>query len=327
MLLILLAAAGWRDLRHRRVTSGGLLLRFILVALFAAWSIRRIYAGESFWPDPALAVLALLGTLAALVAWRSRRPALGLVALLAAISLDAFRVLPRVQGWAVADLIGVCRLYSPTPARMHDAGVVVAPGLFAERPGPRPARTDGDGPYRASGYLQGDYALGDFGGPVLRARETIRKDPTYLEFMRREWVGILVPPPPAKAAGGYDVPDLRSRIRAAAADPRITQESLRVDAARYRVDSDDPFLLVENEVYFPGWTLTRPGAPGATEPAVRVNGLFRGWLLPAGRYSFDTRFHVPGLRAFALTSLTSGILWLATSIALLRRRRIRRTRT
>ena len=324
MLLVLLAAAGWRDLRHRRISRAGLLLRSVPVVLFTIWSVGRVYAGERFWPDPALAFVALLAAFAALALWGSRRAAIGLVAVLAAVSFDAFRVLPRIQGWAVADLIGVCRLYSPTPARMHDAGMVVAPGILSERPGPRPARTEGDGPYRASGYLRGDYTLGDFGGPVLRAREAIRKDPISLDFMRQEWTPVLISPPPATMPGGLDVPDLRTRLRDGRADSRITQESIRVNGARYRVDTDRPVLLVENEVFFPGWTMVRENATGASEPAVRVNGLFRGWLLPEGRYGFETRFHVPRLRIFVWTTVASWVFWLAVSTRLaVRRRRAR----
>jgi hypothetical protein len=322
VLLIALAAAGWRDLRRRGSKTPGLLLRLLPVALLAAWSIARVYAGEPFWPLPALAAASLAATAAALVFWtRSRRwPAIGVAAMLAAISLDGVRVLPRIQSWIVPDLIGTCRVFCPTPARMHDAGLIVDPALFRNGKPPRPGRTDGDGPYRASGYLSGAYALGDFGGPVLRARDAIVKDETYLAFMRREWLPVLVAAPAKPAVGAIDVPVLAARVRAAAPDPRVVQTDYGIDRVRYRVSIESELLLVENEIFFPGWSAVREGGDRSPTRAVRVNGLFRGWLLPAGRYTLEARFRVPGLRLLAAATAAAWAAWLLWVAAVMRPR-------
>ena len=118
------------------------------------------------------------------------------------------------------------------------------------------------------------------------------------------------------------------RMRKSGPDPRILQESFGIDWARYRVDSDQPFLLVENEVYFPGWELKREGSPAAPEPqpAVRVNENLRGWILPAGRYTFETRFRLRGLRLFAAVSAAAWVAWL-TWLAWFARATRRRPRT
>jgi hypothetical protein len=306
VLIILLAAAGWRDLRRRRVTFPGFLGRFLPVAVFAAWSIQQVHGGEPYWPDRALAEVAILGTLAALAVWRIGRPLVGIAAMLAVISLAAARVLPRVQGWVVPDLIATCRTFAPTPAKMYDAGRVVAPGLLGKRPGPRPERGDGDGLYRSSGYLQGDFLVGDFGASAgLRARDVLAKDERYLAFMRREWMPIVVEPPPETLAGRVEVAALREMALSAEPDPRVVQESIGVDGALYRVDTDRPLLLVENEIFFPGWSSDRAGE------AVRVNGALRGWRLPAGTYEMETRFRLEGLRFCAAVSASAWILWLA----------------
>jgi len=167
ILLILLAAAGWRELRRRPPRPSLFLLRLLPAAAFSLWAILRVERGTPFWPATALAFLCFALATAALFLWgRPRIPALAATfLLLAAISLDSARVLSRMETWAVPDLIGMCRLYYPTPARMHDAGVVVAPGLFSEDKPSRPPRTEGDGGYRASGYLAGAYDLSDFGVP------------------------------------------------------------------------------------------------------------------------------------------------------------------
>ncbi len=322
MLLILLAAAGWRDLRHRRVTPLAFLLRFLPVVAFAAWSISRIYPVHAYWFQPALAEASVVATLAALALWRIGWPAVGLLALLAAISLDAARVLPRVAGWVEKDMIEICRQFAPTPAKMYDAGLVVDPALFRTHEGPRPARNESDGLYRASGYLQGDFLVGDFGAAAgLRARDAMTRDRRYLHYMCREWTPMVLEAPPAATAtattgsGPTDVefPFLWLRMLDSGPDPRILQESFGIDWARYRVDSDQPFLLVENEIYFPGWELKREGGPAAAapQPAVRVNKNLRGWILPAGRYSFETRFRLRGLWLFAAVSAGAWMAWLA----------------
>lgn len=317
LLLILLAAAGWRDLRRRRrsLTFVGFLVRSLPIMLFAAWSIGRLYPGFSYWPAPARVEICVVATLAGLVVWRTRGPIVGGLAMLAAVSLDASRVLPKIEGWAEADQIATCRIFAPTPARMYDAGIVVDPRLFETREGRRPPRNDGDGPYRASGYLQGDFVVADFGAAAgLRARDALYRDKRYLAFMCREWTPIVLEP--GEMAGDkVDVPTLPSKALSAGPDPRVVQESSGIDWARYLVDSDQPLLLVENEVFFPGWTSSRAG------PAIRVNEHFRGWMLPAGRYELETRFRMAGLPRFAAVSATAWILWLGWLAAAIRRRR------
>ncbi len=319
VVLVLLAAAGWRDLRRRRWGAGAFAWRILPLGVFAVWGIRRVYAGQAFWPQPTLAATACLAAVAAMLAWRDsrRRRALALPAMLAAISLGAAFVLPRVQGWVVPDLISVCRVFSPTPARMHDAGVVVDPAFLDRRPVSRPPRIDGDGPYRASGYLTGAYVLGDFGGPVLRAKATIMKDDDWLAFMRREWVPVLVEDPSPAYDDSIFVADLRARASAASPDPRVRQTRYGIDRVRYRVATDRPLLLVENEIYFPGWTASIETTALRAE---RVNDLFRGWRLPAGTYELDTVFRIPHLRLLALATVAAWAAWLSLVLAARRRR-------
>jgi hypothetical protein len=161
--------------------------------------------------------------------------------------------------------------------------------------------------------------LGDFGGPVLRARDAIVKNESYLAFMRREWLPVLVAAPAKPAVGAIEVPDLAARVRVAAPDPRVVQTDYGIDRVRYRVSIENPHLLVENEIFFPGWSAEREGAgPSSTLAAMRVNGLFRGWLLPAGRYTLEARFQVPGLRLLAAATAAAWLAWLLWVAALLR---------
>jgi hypothetical protein len=308
ILLILLAAAGWRDLRHRRLGPLGLLVRFVPAALFAGWSLDQRYGIFPYWHEQALAEVTVIAVVAALAAWRLRRPVAGLLVMLAVISLDAVRVLPRIEGWAEANVLEICRQFAPTPARMYDAGLVVAPDIFAAREGPRPPRELGDGPYRASGYLRGDFLVADFGAAAgLEARDTLMRKEPYLALMCREWMPLLFDDSLEAGAKSAEIPALPPATLPKwpdSPDPRVVQESLALDGARYRVEIDRPMLLVENEIFFPGWSSDRAGE------AVRVNGLLRGWRLPAGTYTLETRFRLTGLGVFAAISAAAWILWL-----------------
>jgi hypothetical protein len=321
-LLILLAAAGWRELRRSRESVAAFLLRLSPAVIISVWAILRVARGRPFWPATASAWVCLGLAIAGLLLWKRRRlPVLAAtLALLAVVSLDAARVLSRMETWAIPDLVGYCRRYYPTPARMHDRGVVVDPRVLSEEKPPRPPRTEGEGGYRASGYLSGSYNLGDFGGPVLRTREAVARNPAFLAFMRREWLPVLVEAPGPAAGASIEVPDLEARLAAAAADARVEQRSYGTDRIHYAVRLVRPGLLVENETFFPGWTARLESAAehGFAE-AVRVNGIWRGWLLPAGEYAMEARFDFSRRRTLAATTLAAWAVWLVALAFVFRR--------
>jgi hypothetical protein len=311
VLLILLGAAGWRALRRRPPRIREFLLRLLPLALFSAWAIARVERAIPFWPAAGLALVCFVLVVAAFLLWRSRSaPRTATCVLLAVISLDAGRVLSRMETWAVPDLMGMSRLYYPTPARMHDRGVVAAPEIFSASRPPRPPRSAGEGGYRASGYLAGTYNLDDYGGSSLAARDTITRNPIMLEFMRREWTPVLLDAPAVVSAGAADVGGLEGILAAAGPDSRIEQRSYGADTIEYGVRLEKPALLVENETFFPGWSGRLERSSGSLEiAALRVNGVFRGWPLPAGDYAMEARFRLPGLRGLAIVTLLAWLVW------------------
>jgi hypothetical protein len=195
--------------------------------------------------------------------------------------------------------------------------------VFREPKPARPARKEGDHLYWAAGYLTGSYEIHDFGGGTLRAVGPILTDPVYLDFMRREWLPILVeaPSPSGSASEDVQVRALRERLCDLASDPRVLQREYGMDRIVYRVRLEKPALLVENEMFFPGWSarLSSRGVSTPTIQARRVNGIWRGWLLPAGTYVLDASFHFPHLAWFAAVSAVAWLLWLAAT-ALIHRR-------
>jgi hypothetical protein len=228
---------------------------------------------------------------------RARNSLFPILLLLCVAWLDASRVLPRIDAWSVPNLIATCRLYAPTPARLHDAGRVVEPAVLRERAGPRPERIDGDLGYYGNGYLTGTYNVRDFGGTALAARDLVFDVPSDLVFMCREWLGVLVEPPGDPSAVNVSAPGIRASLPGVKGDSRVAQTIYGSDRIAYRVALDDPRLLIENEIYFPGWSATlSDGAGGGSRiEARRVNGVWRGWVLPAGVHD-GNEVRLPGLR-------------------------------
>jgi hypothetical protein len=101
----------------------------------------------------------------------------------------------------------------------------------------------------------------------------------------------------------------------------VRQTSCRIDEITYQVSLDQPKLMIENEMYFPGWEARL--VSGNTESKIEarsVNGVFRAWLLPAGNYQLVAAFALPGLYLYYAISLAALLLWLAIPLAAYRRR-------
>jgi len=89
------------------------------------------------------------------------------------------------------------------------------------------------------------------------------------------------------------------------------------DAIGYRVRLERPALVVENEIYFPGWSAGLAGPDGSVRvvDAVRVNGVWRGWPLPAGEYELDARFRLRGVRSLEIVTLAAWSAWIIGVLA------------
>jgi hypothetical protein len=193
------------------------------------------------------------------------------------------------------DIEGVCRRRFPDVFTPAFQGVVPC-HLFALRPGARPPRHDAlPGRYRAAGYLAGELLTGDYGANDLEARGRIERDPPSAAFVRMAWTAVLLP----AGASGDEIFTATHTARG-----KVRQTAWGNDRNEYKVRLDDPALLVENELYFPGWTATLSAHETPVE-AERIRGAFRGWRLPPGRYRMTTRFRMRRLNALFLVSAIS----------------------
>lgn len=65
------------------------------------------------------------------------------------------------------------------------------------------------------------------------------------------------------------------------------------NGAAYSVDLASDTMVVENEIFYNGWKGNIENKNKIIE-AISVNGLLRGWKLPAGKYKFITYYDPPG---------------------------------
>jgi len=84
----------------------------------------------------------------------------------------------------------------------------------------------------------------------------------------------------------------------------VIQTHYGIDDINYKVSLEEPKLMVENEIYFPGWTATLVFSDHEEElQAIEVNDVFRAWSLPAGDYEMNANFQFPNFVTYQIISL------------------------
>jgi hypothetical protein len=183
--------------------------------------------------------------------------------------------------------------------------------------GPRPARLFVANPQQFGwqGYVNGRYMLGDRSGCTSRRRQMVENDPGLMEYMRRgSELRALEIGPSAEA-------DLPLPPAADASSPLTDWQVERYgrNEAVYRLNLSRPAVVVENELYFPGWRgfLEKgdKGDEGAEEiRPLQVAGALRGWALPAGAHRLRLTYRTPLLTAGAIVSVGAFLLYAATVV-------------
>ncbi len=315
LALVVIAASGFRSLDRKEIGARSFAVRSALAfaavgiagrALYGAWLAPRVVLGS------AVAIAAVVVFVWIRTASEPRGRAAAVACLVALIALDAWRVLPDMITWKEPD---IASLYQRRKW-VHPTTEERKASMFEAAPASRPAREETEHPhwYSWAGYLEGRYMIADKAPCILRSAVLVFEKPLYKDFMSLPWTSLdLAPPARTSEIARLTVADDRlgkALARAVRRPAGIRQTRYGMDQISYRVSLPRETLVVENEIYFPGWEATL-GPPGRRSVrAVEVDGVFRGWLLPAGDYAMVARFRLPHLGAFRLVSLTSLALWL-----------------
>lgn len=199
-----------------------------------------------------------------------------------------------------------------TMALSNDIKGYVAKDLIASIKGGtrRPARLPITvGPvYR--GYFTGEFMLSDYSaGTQLLAYSKVIAQPKLVKFMQLPSGFTIVNY--YKGVGSEPHVSLLDHQLITKANANIVLDSYTNDRLVYRVKLDAPRIILENEMYFPGWSGTLMWDKSKVShilPFKILEGL-RAWKLPAGNYLFIETFFMPWLRIAGYLTLLAILLW------------------
>lgn len=184
----------------------------------------------------------------------------------------------------------------------------------------RPARIDRKrADFSWAGYLDGTYQMNDFGNTVLNARAKLQTDP-LAKYMLQPLTPLVFP-----NVQTLSIDMVRSRLEQRVngvweRQNAVTPVKYGLNNIVYQVRLTADSVLVENEIWFPGWTgkLKREATRVENIRATSVENTVRAWRLPAGQYKFVTEFRTPYLRGCAILSLIGFMIYLGFSLIVYR---------
>lgn len=325
--LILFALTGLRAVTRGQLSRVSLTARSLLCVIGVSWGVIRVH-GSTFGDAGRAAVVAVAALL--FVAAARRLSTVGTTSACAALLLlmcaDAYRVLPHVAGWREPDMDAYYQRQGEPPYTRNRGRRLASSALARSVPPTRPPRMRPPGLIRWPGYLDGSYNMADLTPNVLRSAGQVAVHEPYERYMRMAWTPLLLTSTEAVDADGSRRVDLPlDRFAQAldtppAGDAGIHQVRYGINNIAYEVSLHEPRLFVENEMYFPGWRARLDTAGGAEIDAVSVNGIFRGWRLPAGHYAMVASFALPHLHALGAVACGSALLWTGLCVGVRRRR-------
>ena len=247
------------------------------------------------------------------------------VVLLFLISLDAYRVLPKMATWQL-EPANLDYITNDWPLERN--GRLLTYDILDNLPTRRPARIEMKdyADYSWEGYITGKYTL--YPWPLrnlLTNAFLASQNPEYKEFMLMEWTPLLM-----DFEGSYVDPK-RDKITiddqvmfshyGNSGFASVQQTKYGINDVQYEISSSMPFIMIENEIYFPGWKAELVSKDGTSHVrAIAVNDIFRAWDLPAGNYRMLATFQIPHKNIFVGLSILALICWTGILFSLKRLR-------
>lgn len=341
IMLVYLACLAIKAVAEGDITRKALIARIVLVLFWFFLGIDASY--------PALRMAAVyqasaicISTLACLtlfICFGKQRPRALLSLMLAGLlltSLDAIRVLPRMglffRGVDVStwQLPSISTLYERQGWPLRKNGHLLTYEILPNAPHRRPARIQIDDVSDYRGFTTGAYTLNTVRfSNMLKSAAMILDQPIYKEFMLSEWVPLFFEEPqhrPGDANIAIPIDSIGTAFRKASNDnsEMVRQVFYGVNMIEYTLSLAKPMLMVENEIYFPGWSATLKSEQRSSQiQAISVNDIFRAWQLPAGNYEMTARFELPNLWVYNGISIASLTLWVLIFFGRNRSRNIR----
>jgi len=187
--------------------------------------------------------------------------------------------------------------------------------IFKNLPEERPERLPHG---ELSGWLTGDYRTTLKGSGELEVSNIAKSNENYMNFMLLKWTPILLEPTKLDNSSKiYISDDFLNKPKIINQDNSVRQTFYGINDITYKISLNEPKLMVENEMYFPGWKATLFYADKKVElESVVVNDVFRSWNLPAGDYEMMAHFEFPNFFLYVSISLIAFFVWITIVIIL-----------
>jgi hypothetical protein len=181
--------------------------------------------------------------------------------------------------------------------------------LFFTRQSQRPARVDEAAsrpgmfgiPWR--GYIEGVYMTRDWGGTQPMGLQTVAGNPSLAMVMRLpgELLAVDCTPQVCSAgdSGGVTLPGR---------PPAGKSSEYSRNYVVYEANLPARSLVVENEMYAPGWS-GHCETHGERLVPKQIDGALRGWVLEGGKHRLRLVYRTPWLAPGAISSALFGICW------------------
>jgi len=272
------------------------------------------------------------------------------------ISIDGFRFINDIPYWKLTQ---ADEYYSGWSLPWQKNGNLASNEIFNNLPTERPEREKAKDPIgdfrepRFRGYLDGSYQINDEGSTVMKSTKFALETSQYRSFMYMKWTPILLDYFHEETATGTLQPSFSQYYLADPAsgahqnatffrdgdnakvtlpqylfhdlktkpiDNSVIQTHYGINKINYKVSLEEPKLMVENEMFFPGWTATLIFPEKQVDlNAIQVNDVFRAWALPEGDYKMTAVFNFPNLEIYQSVSIVSFLLWITIMVVFWRR--------
>ena len=204
-------------------------------------------------------------------------------------------------------------------------GKLITSSIFENIPNERPARDNtqpgclpqqGCSPW--IGILLGKYLTGDDTGTILKPVLLVQSNNVFSHYMLMKWTPILVDPSLAKTNDFSKIilpintfSNIPGSTQQKNSSSQVIQTRYGINDISYKIALKEPRLMVENEIYFPGWQADLIFQHKEVNlKALVANNAFRAWLLPAGDYIMIAHFHYPNLIIYQSLAVISFGVWI-----------------
>ena len=324
--LIYFAIFAINSLIERGITWKSFLFRTVIVLLwfsegiYISYPVLRVHPVYKALAVCFIVIVVLAVYLFMLKKYRHKLVIL-MISLFILISYDALRVLPNlalqlpdgssISTWGMG-YPSFSEAYQRNQWPLMEDAHLLTYKIIHNLPSRRPARIEAENTsYQAEGYITGRYVF--FYSPILASANQIKDQPKYKKFMLQEWTPLFFDDQLFKIDNdNFQIPPKLILATSTDGNSNMVRQTLYgINQINYTVSLNEPLLMVENEIYFPGWSATLASDRGMTTiQSVSVNNLFRAWLLPAGSYKMVARFEFPFSRFYNGASIIALLFWI-----------------